>query len=453
MTLRSRLPGLLALAALAALAVPLASRVSLHASVLGRYSPAYATFLALYGLLLCAATAVVFGASERRYRAVFGANLLLLVMSTGVALGIAEFGLRAVAARDARFKRYPKNLVTRMSSPEYDVEIATNRDGFRDTNHAARAPRGTTRIAVIGDSFVWGAGVAFPEIMTSRLEQILGESGTPAEVMNFGVTGTGPRSYMRVWEGAVRRYRPDVVVAAFYAGNDLSDAVKEARAAAAPRPRSALVAAIGRLLHRDAPAPRTTLGWAAEGIENPLERSALFARGLAAGIDSATIAARLAAIPESLVAQAREFRINPFNFAEAILDPESIRKNLLLMPSEEATVGWPAAERALDDLAADVARTGARFALVAFPPAVQVDSTYWWIRQAGFRLDERVVAETPLQDRLAEFARDRRILYCDLLPALRARAGERLFFEQDGHWTRTGNDVAARALADALGRH
>lgn len=452
MRLRARRGGVVALAVMAALAVPLASRVSLDAAVLGRYSPAYAAFLAAYAILFSVSAAVVFGASDRRYRAVFGANLLLLVVSTAVALGAAEAVLRTLAARDARVKRYPKNLVTRMRTPEYDVEIATNRDGFRDTNHAVRAARGTTRIAVIGDSFVWGAGVAFPEIMTSRLERIAASAGRPVEVMNFGVTGTGPRSYARAWEGAVRRYRPDVVIVAFYAGNDLSDAVKEARAAAAPAPRSALVAAIGRALRRGAPAARAALGWAAEGIDSPLARESLLARAAAAGIDSATIDARLAAIPDSLLAEARAFRINPFNFAEAILDPESIRKNLLLAPGEETAVGWPAAEAALDEIAADVARSGARLVLAALPPAVQVDSTYWWIRQAGFHLEPRVVSETPLQGRLAEFARRRGLLYVDLLPALRASSGERLFFEQDGHWTPAGSDAAARAIAAALPR-
>jgi hypothetical protein len=353
-----------------------------------------------------------------------------------------------------------------MRSPEYDVEIATNRDGFRDVDHERRKKRGSTRVAVIGDSFIWGAGVEFPEIMTSRVAHALNGAGArwrasdydpPAaghEVMNFGVTGTGPRLYLRAWENAVRRYRPDIVIVAFYAGNDLSDALKESRVTAR-RSGWALPTAIGRLLHRDAqPAAAAGLGWAAEGGGDPLARDALLARGRDAGVDSATIDARLAAIPDSLLADARAFRINPFNFAEAILDPESIRKNLMLEPGNETQVGWPAARAALDTIATSVERAGARFVLACLPPAVQVDSSYWWIRHPGFHLDERVVSDAPLQDSLAAFAQARDLAFVDLLPRLRAahraRPNERLYFEQDGHWTAAGNAKAAGEITKAI---
>ena len=213
--------------------------------------------------------------------------------------------------------------------------------------------------------------------------------------------------------------------------------------------------AIGRLLHRDAkPAAAARLGWAAEGGGDPLSRDALHARGREAGIDSATIDRRLAAIPDSLLADARAFRINPFNFAEAILDPESIRKNLMLEPGDETRVGWPAARAALDTLTASVERAGAALVLACLPPAVQVDSTYWWIRHAGFHLDERVVTDSPLQDSLAAFGRARDIAFIDALPRLRAahraRPDEHLYFEQDGHWTPAGNAIAAEIIAQAL---
>jgi hypothetical protein len=282
--------------------------------------------------------------------------------------------------------------------------------------------------------------------------------------MNFGVTGTGPRHYLRVWEHAVRRYGPSVVLIAFYGGNDLSDALAEARAGTsaggAPRARpfgSALAAALGRLARRGGgAAPSTRFGWAAGGAENPLAPEALRSRGRAAGLSPEEVDRRLAAIPESLLAEARAYRINPFNFAEAIIDPESIRKNLMIEPGEESAAGWPAAAAALDTLLAGVAASGARAALLYLPPAVQLDSAYWWIAQAGFRLDERVVRDAPLRDRLAALARERGTPFIDLLEPLRAahaaRPGERLFFEQDGHWTSHGNTVVARAVASAMER-
>ena len=79
-----------------------------------------------------------------------------------------------------------------------------------------------------------------------------------------------------------------------------------------------------------------------------------------------------------------------------------------------------------------------------------VDSTYWWLARLGVRLDERVLQDTVFQHRLAEFAKAQDIPLVDLLPALRKRSSARLYYEQDGHWTAAGHDVAARVTSERL---
>ena len=66
------------------------------------------------------------------------------------------------------------------------------------------------------------------------------------------------------------------------------------------------------------------------------------------------------------------------------------------------------------------------------------------------RIDDRVVRDTVFQDRLAQFARKEKIAYVDLLPAMRKRISSRLYYEQDGHWTAAGHDIAARTIAERL---
>ncbi|MCP4804960.1 MAG: SGNH/GDSL hydrolase family protein [Proteobacteria bacterium] len=66
------------------------------------------------------------------------------------------------------------------------------------------------RIAMLGDSLVWGELVAQPDSLPARLED---ELGLP--VLNFGVTGYDTVQEAAWYERAVRPYAPDVVVLVF----------------------------------------------------------------------------------------------------------------------------------------------------------------------------------------------------------------------------------------------
>jgi hypothetical protein len=161
-----------------------------------------------------------------------------------------------------------------------------------------------------------------------------------------------------------------------------------------------------------------------------------------------SIRARLEAIDDSLVADALAFRSNPYNLAEAVLDPSSLRDNLLLA-TPETDAGWRRLEAALGDLHAEVERAGAVMILVCIPAGAQVDKRYWWATRLGLALDERVLGGTAFQDRLHRFAAAETLQFIDLLPAL-CPSDTALYFEQDGHWNAAGHDVAARAIAGGL---
>jgi hypothetical protein len=135
--------------------------------------------------------------------------------------------------------------------------------------------------------------------------------------------------------------------------------------------------------------------------------------------------------------------------AEAVLDPDGLQHNLLL-DTPEMKQGWDALESALTRLHHEVEAADSKMLLVCIPAAVQVDSTYWWLKNLGVRIDDRVVRDTVFQDRLAQFARREQLPYIDLLPAMRKRASSRLYYEQDGHWTAAGHDVAARVISQEL---
>jgi len=371
-------------------------------------------------------------------------NLLLALVSIVVLLVAAELVLRANWRPPAKTMAPLAN--TRTTTSEYNVPIQTNRDGFRDSGSH---PYFGGRVAVIGDSFVFGSGVLQGDVFTSRLSM----SDRPFNVWNFGVPGSGPFNALYLWRDYARKIRPHVVVVTVYAGNDASDALRESKEA---RPRSVLVARARMLWHRvyrhtsasvaTAPARH---GWNAFGLDNPATTDALLAAAAKRGVSPDSVRARLSQIPDSLVQDALAFRSNPFNVAEAVLDPDGLRHNLLL-DTPEMQKGWDALESALTRLHREVEAADAKLLLVCIPAAVQVDSTYWWPAHLGVRLDERVLRDTVFQSRLAQFAKKEQVPLIDLLPTLRKHSSSRLYYEEDGHWTPAGHDVAAGVIRERL---
>ena len=375
-------------------------------------------------------------------------SVLLLVVSTAVLFAVTELVLRACWEPQPRTLAPLTSTATR--TPEYHVAIATNADGFRDP--VTHAEKSHTRVAVIGDSFVFGSGVSASDLFTSKL-------ATPfVDVWNFGVPGTGPFNALHLWRSHVRKIEPSVVLVAVYAGNDASDARRESSEARPPVVLLSRAKMLGYRL-RDMLRTRETVfvpsvvdtitrtGWNAFGIDNPATIDALLAAARTRGVPESTVRARLAGIPDTLVADARAFRSNPFNVAEAVLDPDGLRHNLLL-DTPEMEKGWTALESALGELNQEVQASGATLALVCIPAAVQVDSTYWWLKNLGVRLDDRVLRNTVFQNRLATFAQREKIPMLDLLPVMRAHPDHRLYYEQDGHWNAAGHYIAAGAIAE-----
>lgn len=156
-----------------------------------------------------------------------GRRLLAALVGTVVALGVAEALVRGLTdtvppltevAADVGVVNTPgfRGVVVDRESHR-PVELRFNAEGFRGTDWAVEHP-GKVRVAVLGDSMVAGLAVAEDELLTSRIAEHTG-----AEVMNWGVPGASLGSQLALWRARVARYRPDVVVAVFFSGNDLSD--------------------------------------------------------------------------------------------------------------------------------------------------------------------------------------------------------------------------------------
>ena len=103
--------------------------------------------------------------------------------------------------------------------------LTTNSKHLRDREYEYQKPSNRKRILVLGDSFVWGYGVADRDIFTEVLESRFERDRMPYQVINTGVSGWGTdQEYLYFADEGVK-YSPDIVVLAFYLGNDPDNCV------------------------------------------------------------------------------------------------------------------------------------------------------------------------------------------------------------------------------------
>ncbi len=163
-------------------------------------------------------------------------KLAAATLGTLLALSAGEVLLRVVGAPEVapvRRGRFQLSANPRLvfepvpglaleGAPEsfFEYQGTSNRQGYRDRDHAPAKPPGTYRVVVLGDSIAAGyrirrAADAFP----ARLERSLRAAGLPVEVLNFGVTGYNTEQEVETLRSRALAFAPDLVLVA-YCHND-----------------------------------------------------------------------------------------------------------------------------------------------------------------------------------------------------------------------------------------
>jgi len=120
------------------------------------------------------------------------------------------------------------NVVTRHYVPgDYEVLVSTNSVDMRGTReYSVAKPHDVHRVAVIGDSFVFGFGVNDDEVISAILENKLNEGAnvksSSYEVINFSVSGSGQAEQLVTYRERLLEYNPNDVVL-FYYSNDIGN--------------------------------------------------------------------------------------------------------------------------------------------------------------------------------------------------------------------------------------
>lgn len=140
-------------------------------------------------------------------------GLAFVLVSTALTVGVAEVGLRLAVNPSDFLQAIP------VDDPVLGHRIeagATGHDdlGFRNLSVPAQAD-----IVAIGDSNTYGVAApldgSWPAQLATQMQ---------APVYNMGLGGYGPLQYLQLSRDAAQRFKPKVLVVAYYYGNDLFDA-------------------------------------------------------------------------------------------------------------------------------------------------------------------------------------------------------------------------------------
>jgi hypothetical protein len=159
----------------------------------------------------------------------FAINLGLVVFAVVIVLGALEAVLAITKFNVPVMVRFiPDKGMTYIPHAYYRhtkegfSEGYFNSHGFRDYERTYEKPPGVFRILVLGDSYVEALQVQLEDAFTAQLEKMLNANASSKrfEVLALGKMGFGTADeYIRYLNFGVA-YDPDLVVVAFFTGND-----------------------------------------------------------------------------------------------------------------------------------------------------------------------------------------------------------------------------------------
>jgi hypothetical protein len=148
--------------------------------------------------LLVAAALIGEAAARFRRERTAGGPLLAAAMALAV-WAVTDIGLAAI---------------TRATPPHARASTT----GFRHAYELDEIP--PDAVVLIGDSFVWGQGVAASETFGDRLEQRFRADGMPRSVYSLGIVGGGLTTYLQVLSQLPSERRVDRIALVYYV-NDM----------------------------------------------------------------------------------------------------------------------------------------------------------------------------------------------------------------------------------------
>lgn len=394
--------------------------------------------------------------SHRRRPLTFRLKLLLIVIGVVAGTALLEVTLRLTGVSHpvpyapdpwcgSRLQANFRGFWTK----EGRAIFTTNSLGFRDKEHLVAKPKGTKRVAVLGDSYIEALQVADDRIFARRLEEELAKQLSVdagcVEVLSFGVSGWGTAQELQSLRHSVWQFDPDVVVLAFLPGNDVRNNWKPLEPMQC-RPffrleDDQLILDESFLTHPD----YLTAGKLSTQWKNWLINSSRVMQLTRALRDAAEENSKAASEADSTM-------VSGGTTIEAGLE-----ETALVAPKKNDWVdAWELTDRLILQTAEEVRQRGRTFAVMTIPAAVQVDPDPG-VRSAMQRQLEVSDLEYA-ERRISGLAEQHDFLHIPLAQEMRSSAErEHSYFHGfantclgSGHWNENGHQEAARLTAIAL---
>ncbi len=320
---------------------------------------------------------------------------------------------------------------------EFVVPVHINSHGRRDVERPWQKPPGTRRILVLGDSFVEALHVPLEKAFTRLLEQSLADAPTdrPTQVLSAGVSGYGTAAEVLYFERDGKRYEPDVVLLAFYPGNDIKNNSPTLEDGFPPR-----YAADGTLERVTSSRPVSKRGgWWPQWKTYRYARKILLTRFP----DLAGRAAQLGFLDPQALRTAPERDGIPVDYGAYRVPFD-----------DEWESAWEHTERLLERLRRSAERANARLAIAILSTRYLVEDGTWRKVLSTYEAMQGKTWELDAPARRVEAWCRRTAVPCvNLTEPFReaaARTREPLHYAHDGHWTPAGHRLAAEILQTFL---
>jgi len=326
--------------------------------------------------------------------------------------------------------------------------VRINGHGFRDEERQYEKRANTVRIAVLGNSWTEALQVPLEKTYCSELERKLTErgcfGGNHVEVLNFGVAGYSTGQELLTLRQEVWKYRPDIVLVAFYPARDIANNLRELNNASNPGQSPYFVYRDGQLVLDDSFRGLPALQAQQIQMQNlryEAGRHSRILQGIAALQRFGKVQAAMANVRE------RAAKSGVDNLEYSIYAPPS---------QPEMQNAWRVTEGLLLAIRDEVEARHAEFRIVilATRPQVQPDAEK---RRA---LTRRLGAEnlSYADKRIEEFGARENIPVTALAPALSRYAEANHIYlngfndanQGAGHWNETGHRLAAETIAADL---
>jgi len=316
-----------------------------------------------------------------------------------------------------------------------------NSRSLRTSEYSRHKPEGALRVLALGDSFTFASGglpsgQGWPVVLEGMLREQLHR---PVEVLRMGVPGTSTPFQLRLFQLEGSQLEPDIVILAFFVGNDLLEQQGVPPAGcgmlSAGLAKTSLAFRAARNLYRlhagveRAPGPGDAAG---PQTRHPRDCSR-------AGLDDPSYATHFDPMRPTFSVE-RYDQIQEHRLSILLRSRRRCFDHMLTR-----------AVTAIDALDQEVMATGASFLVMLIPDEMQVDAEAraGLLARVGIAEPELDI-ELPQRELGRELARSG-IEVVDLLPELRDTAAvQTLYLPRNTHWSAAGNRIAAEALARHL---